>query len=107
MTDSYPKTELPDGSGPICDASPNYERTADGSAMDETDVNLRAYFSRLTEDHLCKYDATWSDAELIVWDGNFTSDGSLFLVCSEREIEPTQYRRALEEHLRMRGLSSK
>jgi hypothetical protein len=106
MTDQYPSTESPDDASPISDASPNYERTADGSPMDETDVNLRAYFSRLTAEHLGEYNPAWSDEELIVWDGNFTSEGCLFLVCSERDVEAAEYRRVLEEHLRLRGLAS-
>ena len=81
------------------------ERTADGAPMDETDVNLRAYFSRLSAEHLREYSPAWSDAELIAWDGNFRSDGCLFLVCSERDVEPAEYRRVLEEHLRLRGMA--
>ena len=97
MTDSYPTIESSDAA--------NYERTADGSAMDETDVNLRAYFSRLSADKLRQYDPAWNDDELVAWDGNFTNEGCLFLVCSERDIEPPEYRRVLEEHLKLRGLA--
>jgi hypothetical protein len=110
MTDRSPKTESPHaadprGAVPNCGAGPNYERTADGSPMDETDVNLRAHFSRLSAEHLGEYDPAWSDAQMIEWDGNFTSKGCLFLVCSERDVEPAEYRRVLEEHLRLRGLA--
>lgn len=98
MADHYPTTDA------SSDTGPNYERTADGAPMDETDVNLRAYFSRLSEAHLSEYDPAWSDEQLTAWDGNFTNEGCLFLVCCERDVEPTEFRRVLEEHLKLRGV---
>ena len=41
------------------------------------------------------------------WDDNFTSDGNLFLPCSERDVEIAEYRRVLEEHLQFRGIAAK
>jgi len=80
------------------------ERPADGSSPDETDINLRAYFARFSDDRLREYDPTWSDEQLIAWDGNFRSDGALMLVCCERDVEIGEYRAVLEEHLGRRGV---
>ena len=83
---------------------PDYERMPESVPMDETDVNLRAYLSRLSEDHLRRYRSDWSDAQVIEWDGNFRSDGNLMLVCCERDVDVAEFRRVLEEHLKLRGL---
>jgi hypothetical protein len=80
----------------------NYERMPEGMAMDETDINLRAHFSRMSQEKLAEYEPTWSDDEVIAWDGEFRDDGSLFLVCSERDVEIEEYRRVLVEHIRFR-----
>ena len=37
-------------------SEPNYERMPAGMAMDETDVNLRAHFSRMSDEKLAEYD---------------------------------------------------
>ena len=39
----------------------DYEHLPAGVPMDETDVNLRAYLSRLSNEHLAKYDPAWTD----------------------------------------------
>ncbi len=83
-----------------------YEQLPTGIPMDETDVNLRAYLSRLTVEHLQQYDPAWSDEQTLDWDGNFRSDGNLMLVCCERDIDITEFRRVLEEHLTFRNLNS-
>lgn len=80
------------------------ERPPDGRPQDETDVSLRAYFSRIRDERLREYDPAWSDDRLVEWDGNFRSDGALMLVCCERDIEVEEYRSVLEEHLRQRGV---
>ncbi len=82
----------------------NYECMPSDKQMDETDINLRSYFSRNSEEKLRQYNPDWSDEELIKWDENFTSEGNLFLVCSERDVDVTEYREVLEEHLRFRGI---
>lgn len=82
----------------------NYELLPEGVPKDETDINLRSYFSRLADEHLLAYDPTWSDDQVQAWDDNFTSEGELFLPCSEREVLIDEYRRVLEEHLRFRNL---
>jgi hypothetical protein len=42
----------------------------------------------------------WTDEQVSQWDGNFRSDGALMLVCCERDIDVTDFRHALHEHLR-------
>lgn len=85
------------------DSSINYERLPEGMAMDETDINLRSYFSRMSDEKLSEYNPRWTDEEVIAWDQeNFKDDGTLFLICSERDIEVEEYRRVLEEHIRFR-----
>jgi len=68
--------------------------------MDETDVNLRAYFESLSAEHLGKYNPDWTDDKVKEWDGNFRSDGALMLVCCERDVEIEEFRKVLEGHLR-------
>jgi len=70
--------------------------------LDETDVSLRAYLARLSDEHLAGYDPSWSDEQVREWDGNFRSDGGLMLVCCERDVDIHEFRRVLEEHLRWR-----
>lgn len=80
----------------------NYERLPAGMAMDETDINLRAHFSRMPAAKLTQYDPAWTDEQVIEWDGDFRDDGTLFLVCSERDVEIDEYRRVLAEHIGFR-----
>ncbi|MEO1996006.1 MAG: hypothetical protein ABGZ17_12095 [Planctomycetaceae bacterium] len=82
----------------------NLEKPSDGSTPDETDISLRAYFSRMSDQQLKDYQDTWSDEQTIAWDGNFRSDGALMLVCCERDVEVSEYRHVLAEHKRLRGL---
>lgn len=88
----------------MTDPNVNYERLPLGMLMDETDINLRSYFSRMSDEKLREYSASWTDDKVLEWDENFTSEGALFLICSEREVEIEEYRRVLEEHKRFRGL---
>ena len=69
---------------------------------DETDISLRAYFNQMSESRLREYDPEWDGDKLIEWDGNFRSDGSLMLVCCERDVELEEYRTVLEEHIARR-----
>ncbi len=81
----------------------NYEKMPAGMAMDETDVNLRAYFSRMSDAKLAEYDPAWTDEQVIAWDdSNFRDDGTLFLICSERDVEIEEYRQVLAEHIGFR-----
>jgi hypothetical protein len=91
MSNPKPKSEV------------NYETLPAGMAMDETDVNLRSYFSRMSDEKLAEYVPTWTDDQLIAWDDeNFRDDGTLFLTCSERDVDIEEYRRVLVEHIRFR-----
>lgn len=85
-------------------ANPDYEHLPPGQPMDETDVSLRAYLSRLEDDHLAQYDPTWTDEQVMEWDGNFRIDGNLMLVCVERDVDVAEFRNVLEDHLRFRGI---
>jgi hypothetical protein len=78
------------------------ERFPDDGPLDETDVSLRAYFSRLTDERLAAYDPSWPDERVIEWDGNFRSDGSLMLTCCERDVDVAEYRRVLAKHIHHR-----
>jgi hypothetical protein len=83
------------------------ERFPDDGPLDETDVSLRAYFARLSDDRLAEYDPSWSDERVLEWDGNFRSDGNLMLTCCERDVDITEYRRVLEKHLDFRKIIGK
>ena len=84
----------------------DYEHLPGDEPLDETDVSLRAYLSQLSDEHLARYEPSWSDEEVRQWDGNFRSDGALMLVCCERDIDATEFRRALAQHLRFRQLTA-
>ena len=85
---------------------PNIEYPHDGTTPDETDINFRAYLSRISDEKLLEFQEVWTDEQVMEWDGNFRSDGALMLVCCERDIEIDEYRRILKEHLQRRGLAS-
>ena len=84
----------------------NFETSPADQPRDETDVSLRAYLASLSDDHLSRYDLTWTDEQVIDWDGNFRSDGALMLVCCERDVEIEEFRRVLEEHIQFRKKAS-
>ena len=84
----------------------NYEKMPATLNMDETDINVRAYFSRMSDDRLKEYQPEWTDEQLKAWDGNFRSDGALMLVCCERDVEADDYRQIIEEHIKRRGLTT-
>ena len=87
-------------------ANIDFERHPREMPMDETDISLRAYFARMEDEHLLRYDSAWTDEEVMVWDGNFRADGVLMLVCCERDVEIDENRRVLAEHLKVRRLSA-
>ena len=89
------------------EAAVDFEHWPPDMAMDETDVSLRAYVSRLDEDHLTKYDPNWTDEQVMEWDGNFRSDGGLMLVCCERDVEVREFRKVVEELLAFRQKAGK
>lgn len=89
----------------MTDPNVNYEVLPQGMWMDETDINLRSYFARQSDERLAEYDPSWSDEQVVTWDDNFTNEGHLFLTCSERDVEIEEYRQVLEEHLKFRGIA--
>jgi hypothetical protein len=74
----------------------NFEQEPTDEPMDETGVNLRAYFDRMADAKMREYSPDWSDAQVMDWDENFRDDGFLFLLCSERDVDIEEYRRVLE-----------
>lgn len=84
----------------------DFEQYPIGEPKDETDVSLRAYLLSLSEDHLDAYRTSWSDEQVIRWDGNFRADGALMLVCCERDVEVDEFRRVLEQFLAYRAQNS-
>jgi hypothetical protein len=77
----------------------DFEHLPGDGPLDETDVSLRAYLARLSDEHLARYDPSWTDEQVMEWDGNFRSDGALMLVCCERDVDVGEFRRVLERHL--------
>lgn len=80
----------------------DFEHWPPGAALDETDVNLRAYVAALPAERLAQYDPAWTDEQVIAWDGNFRNDGALMLVCCERDVGVQEYRRLVEAYLAFR-----
>jgi hypothetical protein len=81
----------------------NFEQDPTDEAMDETSFNLRAYFDRMEDDKLKTYSPSFTDEELIEWDGNFKSDGDLFLPCTERDVDVEEYRRVIAQCIEYRN----
>lgn len=80
----------------------NFEQDPTDERMDETSVNLRAYFDRMPDEKMQQYSSSWSDAQLLEWDENFRDDAVLMLMCSERDVEVDEYRKVLEQAIRYR-----
>jgi hypothetical protein len=81
----------------------NFEGEPPFEEMSEVGINLCAYFDAMSDAQLRTFDPTFSDAELMAWDGNFTSDGDLLLPCCESEdVDPAMYRRFIAECIRYR-----
>ena len=69
----------------------------------ETAYGLRAYLDTLPDEKLTEYRASMTDDKLMSWDGNFTSEGNLFLVCCERDVVAAEFRRELESCIAYRA----
>lgn len=82
----------------------NFEQYPSVEPMDETAINLRAYFDRIDDEKIRQYSSDWTDEEVIEWDGNFRDDGNLMLLCCERDVEVTEYRQVLEACVEYRNL---
>ncbi|MGE0128706.1 MAG: hypothetical protein AB7U82_11560 [Blastocatellales bacterium] len=81
----------------------NFEQEPATEPMDETGVNLRAYFDRMDDEKMRRYDPAWSDEQVVEWDGNFRDDGGLMILCCERDVEVEEYRQVLEECVEYRN----
>ena len=81
----------------------NFEQELDDERLDETGVNLRAYFDRMPDEKMQQYRSDWTDEQTIVWDDNFRDDGNLMLLCSERVVDVREYRKVLENCIRYRN----
>lgn len=80
----------------------NFEQHPTDERLDETGINLRAYFDRMPDERMRHYSPSWTDEQVIEWDGNFRDDGCLLLLCSERDVDVREYRRVLEQSVQYR-----
>src|SRR5215207_1028757 len=81
----------------------NFEQEPSNEPLDDSGTNLRAYFDRLPDEKLQQYKKDWTDEQVVEWDGNFTTDGHLLLICVMRDVEIDEYRQTLEECLEYRN----
>ena len=81
----------------------NFEQEPSSEPMDETSVNLRAYFDRMQDEKMRQYSPAWNDEQVIEWDGNFRDDGALMILCCERDVEIDEYREVLEACIEYRN----
>jgi hypothetical protein len=79
-----------------------FEQEPSDEIVDETSINLRAYFDHMPDEKMRQYSPDWTDEQVMAWDDNFRDDGCLFLICSERDVEVDEYRRVLEACIRYR-----
>ena len=79
-----------------------FEQEPSDEIVDETSINLRAYFDHMPDEKMRQYSSNWTDERVMAWDDNFRDDGCLFLICSERHVEVDEYRRVLEACIRYR-----
>jgi hypothetical protein len=80
----------------------NFEQEPSEEPLDETSINLRAYFDRMPDQKMRQYRSDWSDEQVMEWDGNFRDDGYLLLPCCQRDVGVKEYRQVLEECIRYR-----
>ena len=67
----------------------DYEHLPGDGPLDETDVSLRAYLARLSDEHLSRYDPAWTDvarplAEVL------TTENTLILVHWAEALHPAR-----------------
>lgn len=82
----------------------NFEQSPSTEPMDETAINLRAYFDRIDDQKMQQYSQDWTNEQVVEWDGNFRDDGNLFLLCCERDVEVSEYRQVLHKCIEYRNL---
>jgi hypothetical protein len=56
----------------------------------------------MPDEKLRQYRPEWTDEQVIEWDGEFRDEGSLMILCCERDVEIEEYRQVLEEAIRYR-----
>jgi hypothetical protein len=81
----------------------NFEQEPGGEPLDETGVNLRAYFDRMPDEKMQQYVPAWTDEQTIAWEDNFREDGNLMLLCCERDVDVREYRKVLESCINYRN----
>lgn len=81
----------------------NFEQEPVGEPLDETGINLRAYFDRMPDEKMRLYSSHWDDARVMEWDENFRDDGNLMLLCCERDVDIKEYRAVLEQCIEYRN----
>ena len=82
----------------------NFEEYPAPEPEDETSRNLRAYFDRMPDDKMQEYSKDWTDEQVIEWDGNFTDEGNLLLICVMRDVDIDEYRQMLEASIEYRNI---
>jgi hypothetical protein len=80
----------------------NFEQEPGTERLDETGVNLRAYFDRMPDEKMRQYSSGWTGEQTIAWDNNFRDDGNLMLLCCERDVDVREYRKVLENCIEYR-----
>ena len=80
----------------------NFEQEPSAEPMDETGVNLRAYFDLMPDEKMQQYRPEWSGEQVMAWDENFRDDCCLMLLCCERDVDVQEYREVLEECIKYR-----
>jgi len=80
----------------------NFEQEPRDEPLDETGINLRAYFDLMPDEKMREYEMVWTNDQVIEWDNNFRDDGNLMLLCCERSVEVREYRRVLEDCIEYR-----
>ena len=81
----------------------NFEQAPSDEPLDETGINLRAYFDNMPDEKIQQYDSAWTDEQIVEWDNNFRDDGNLMLLCCERDVDVREYRRVLEQCIAYRN----
>jgi hypothetical protein len=81
----------------------NFELEPSNEPIDDTIINLRAYFDFMPDDKMQQYAKDWTDEEVMIWDDNFTEEGNLLLVCCFRDVEIDEYRKVLEQAIEYRN----
>jgi hypothetical protein len=79
-----------------------FELEPSDEPIDDTIINLRAYFDLMPDEKIGQYSTNWTDEEVMKWDDNFTEEDNLLLVCCFRDVEIDEYRKVLEQAIEYR-----